>query len=52
MKWLKAAGLFVIIYLMFRAMSIFLHVRMSGWQFIIFVIVLAGIASFFLDRRS
>ena len=52
MKLLKAVGLFVIIYLMFRAMSVFLHVRMSGWQFIVFVIVLAGIASFFLERKS
>ena len=27
------------------------HPRMSGWQFIVFVIVLAGIASFLLDRK-
>ena len=25
--------------------------RQSGWQFIVFTIVLAGIAAFFLDRR-
>lgn len=52
MKFVKAAGLFVIIYLMFRTMSVFMHIRMSGWQFIVFTIVLAGIAAFFLDRRS
>ena len=52
MKLLKAAGLFVIIYLMFRAMSVFLHVRMSGWQFIVFVLVLAAIAEFFFSRKA
>lgn len=51
MKALRAVVFFVVIFLMFRAMSVFLHVRMSGWQFIVFVIVLAGIASFLLDRK-
>lgn len=52
MKLAKAAGLFIVIYLMFRAMSVFLHVRMSGWQFIVFVLVLAGIAEFFIGRKA
>lgn len=51
MRLLKAAGLFVIMYLMFRAMSIFLHVRMTGWQFIVFTLVLAAIAAYFLDHH-
>ncbi|MBX7219814.1 MAG: hypothetical protein K1Y36_07700 [Blastocatellia bacterium] len=41
---------FALLYFFFRKMMVWMHVSMSGWQFIIFVVVLFGIAEFARTR--
>lgn len=47
---LRYLGVLFVLFLLFKAMFIFLHVSMKGWEFILFVIVLAGIVDYFATR--
>lgn len=44
------AVFFSLLYLFFRKMFVWMHVSMSGWQFIAFIIVLAAIAEWMVWR--
>lgn len=37
---LRFIGVFIFLYLVFRTMLVLVSVRMTGWQFIVFIIVL------------
>ena len=47
---LRYLGVLFVLFLLFKAMFIFLRVSMTGWQFIVFVIVLAGIVDYFVEK--
>lgn len=47
---LRFAGIFLMLYLVFSKMSVWMRVSMTGWQFIAFVIVLALIVEYMVER--
>ena len=47
---LRFAGIFLILYMVFGRMTTWMHVRMDGWQFIIFTIVLALIVEYMVEK--
>ncbi len=44
------AFFFGLLYLLFKKMMVWMHVSMSGWQFIVLILVLAGIAELIVTR--
>ena len=50
-KLLRFLALFAILFLFVGGINLIVRVYMTGWQFIILVLVLAGIADFFVERR-
>lgn len=46
------AVLFALLYLFFRKMMVWMHVSMTGWEFIVFIIVLAGMAEYVMYRMK
>jgi hypothetical protein len=49
---LRFGGIFFLLYLVFSRMFVMMHVHMTGWQFIVFVIVLAGIVEYIIERMK
>lgn len=49
---LRFAGIFFLLYLVFSRMLVLVHVRMTGWQFIVFVIVLALIVEYIIEKKG
>lgn len=49
---LRFVGIFFLLYLVFSRMSVWMHVRMSGWEFIVFTIVLALIVEYVVERMG
>lgn len=49
---LRFGGIFLMLYMVFSTMRIFVSVRMTGWQFIIFIIVLTGIVEYIIERMN
>lgn len=49
---LRFAGVFFLLYLVFNRMFIWIHVNMTGWQFIAFIIVLAAIVEYMIERMD
>lgn len=49
---LRFGGIFLMLYMVFSTMRIFMTVHMSGWQFIIFIIVLTGIVEYIIERMN
>jgi hypothetical protein len=47
---LRFIGVFALLYFVFQKMMIMMHVHMKGWEFILFVIVLALIVEFVIKR--
>ncbi len=49
---IRFAGIFLLFYLVFNRMMIWMHVRMSGWQFIVFMIVLALMVEYAVEKMN
>ena len=49
---LRFAGVFFLLYLVFKQMLVLIHVNMTGWQFIVFIIVLTGIVEYIIGRMD
>lgn len=47
---LRFAGVFLMLYLVFSRMWVMMRVQMGGWQFIVFVIVLALIVEYMVEK--
>ncbi|MBT9547550.1 MAG: hypothetical protein IV090_19300 [Candidatus Sericytochromatia bacterium] len=50
--FLRFGGVFFLLYLVFSRMLVLMHVNMTGWQFIVFVIVLTGIVEYIIERMD
>lgn len=48
---LRFTGVFVLLYLVFRTMLVLISVRMTGWQFIVFIVVLAVIVEYIVEKK-
>lgn len=49
---LRFSGIFLILYMVFSRMTTWMHVRMNGWQFIVFTIVLALIVDYLVEKMG
>lgn len=50
--FLRFAGVFFLLYMVFSRMLVMMRVTMTGWQFIVFVIVLTGIVEYIIERMD
>ena len=48
---LRFIGVFIFLYLVFRTMLVLISVRMTGWQFIVFIVVLAVIVEYIVEKK-
>jgi hypothetical protein len=49
---MRFAGVFFLLYLVFKKMMVLVHVNMTGWQFIAFIIVLALIVEYIIEKKG
>lgn len=49
---LRFGGVFFLLYLVFSRMLVLMHVSMTGWQFIVFIIVLTAIVEYIIERMD
>lgn len=49
---MRFAGVFFLLYLVFSKMMVWVHVSMTGWQFIAFVIVLTMIVEYIIEKKG
>lgn len=47
---LRFVGVFAILYMVFSRMGVWMHVHMSGWQFIAFTLLLALIVEYMVTK--
>jgi hypothetical protein len=49
--FIRFAAIFALLYLVVGGLTTIVRVHMDGWQFIILIIVLTGIAEYIVERR-
>lgn len=50
--FLRFTGVFLLLNMVFSQMRVWMHVNMSGWQFIVFILVLALIVEAMVQKTA